>query len=81
MTMNIIERTEKVFNHINLPLTAAKRDCWFSVTGNFVFTKKVLSWQRKLSPLESQPRLSRETLGEIITPIIETKNFKYGSKL
>ncbi|SDK64836.1 hypothetical protein SAMN04487935_3847, partial [Flavobacterium noncentrifugens] len=42
--------------------TAAKRDCWFSVTGNFVFTKKVLSWQRKLSSLESRPRLSRETL-------------------
>jgi len=37
------------------------------VFGNrkFVFTKKVLSWQRKLSPLESQPRLSRETLAVI----------------
>ena len=48
----------------NERLTAAKRDCWFSVTGNFIFTKKVLSWQRKLSPLESQPRLSRETLAD-----------------
>ncbi len=27
-----------------------------------VFTNKVLSWQRILNPLESQPRLSRETL-------------------
>jgi hypothetical protein len=49
-----------------LHTTAAKRDYCFSVTGNFVFTKKVLSWQRKLSPLESQPRLSRETLAVII---------------
>ena len=47
-------------------LTAAKRDCWFSLTGNSIFTKNVLSWQRKLSPLESQPRLSRETLCDII---------------
>ena len=54
------------------PVTAAKRDCWFSVTGNFVFTKKVLSWQRKLSPLELQPRLSRDTLVASLTEIITT---------
>lgn len=33
--------------------------------GSFVFTKKVLSWQRKLSPFESQSRLSGETLAVI----------------
>jgi len=55
---------------VKLPPTAAKRDCWFSVIGNFVFTKKVLSWQRKLSSLESQPRLSRETLQETFEMMI-----------
>ncbi|SDK64981.1 hypothetical protein SAMN04487935_3852, partial [Flavobacterium noncentrifugens] len=42
-------------------------------TGNFVFTEKVLSWQRKLSPLESQPRLSRETLPASASEIAHKK--------
>ncbi len=31
---------------------------WFSVAGSCLFTKKVLSWQRELSPLEPRLRLA-----------------------